>query len=227
MEFTNCASNREKLFHMGNDDIFYGRFLYKIVYLVSLLKFCCKTLCDISFCLFRLKNKVNQGPNLNHLLKNSTNNKGNLYNIFARVSSKSPRGVFKKMTLRKLSISYVCKIFRKTNISSIWYAHVCMWGKFCVHTKWIIPCDNNDCFLIRKLKTLFTSFWSWTRENKWIFSGKLQPSQVVYVSHCGSYKRFIYKTKSLRENVCWCLRHLVATGLSSWITSFQDLNVKY
>ena len=113
MEFTNCASNGEKLFHMGNDDIFYGRFLYKIVYLVSLLKFCCKTLCDISFCLFRLKNKVNQGPNLNHLLKNSTNNKGNLYNIFARVSSKSPRGVFKKMTLRKLSISYVCKIFQK------------------------------------------------------------------------------------------------------------------
>ena len=74
----------------------------------------------------------------------------------------------------------------------------------------MIPCDNNDCFLIRKLKTLFTSFWSWTRENKWIFSGKLQPSQVVYVSHCGSYKIFIYKTKSLRENVCWCLRHLAA-----------------
>ena len=74
----------------------------------------------------------------------------------------------------------------------------------------MIPCDNNDCFLIRKLKTLFTSFWSWTRENKWIFSGMLQPSQVVYVSHCGSYKIFIYKTKSLRENVCWCLRHLAA-----------------
>ena len=74
----------------------------------------------------------------------------------------------------------------------------------------MIPCNNNDCFLIRKLKTLFTSFWSWTRENKWIFSAKLQPSQVAYVSHCGSYKRFIYKTKSLRENVCWCLRHLAA-----------------
>ena len=74
----------------------------------------------------------------------------------------------------------------------------------------MIPCNNNDCFLIRKLKTLFTSFWSWTRENKWIFSAKLQPSQVAYVSHCGSYKIFIYKTKSLRENVCWCLRHLAA-----------------